>query len=456
MTWRSSAENFGRRSSVLVLFSLTILVGSSAALAAASGNHVDRSAVTPRTGPVAVVKTLGAGKDPGSVALNTNNKDVYVANSGSANVTVVSTTTNTVVKSIKVGVDPRVVLYDPHNQKVYVLNGGPSTVSVIASNNTVSATITLGATTAINMIYDPANGAVYALSYKILTNFTLAYHLTRMNPSTNAITTLNVGSGTEYVVYDPATLDLVAAGSEANALTIVNSTTNALHTIALTGLYPSFLLYSPGTKDVYALDEGVGIHGITRTGNVSVLSTSNTIVATIKTANNPLSATAVPTSNEVYVLGAPLANVSGHKFPNGTVTVIGSNNKITTTIKVGREGVVATFDPANGDVYVPCVLSNVTDVINGTTNSLVGSPVPSKQYPGYAVYDPLHKEVLVFGDSNETGTPQPTDMTVISAANARVTTLMLGRGDVGGGVLDPTNSDGYLSNEAGNSISVVH
>jgi YVTN family beta-propeller protein len=69
----------------------------------------------------------------------------YIANSGSNNVSVIDSSTNTVVATVTVGNSPHGVAVTPDNTHVYVTNDGSDTVSVIdTSTNTVVATVTVG------------------------------------------------------------------------------------------------------------------------------------------------------------------------------------------------------------------------------------------------------------------------------------------------------------------------
>ncbi|MGP8067537.1 MAG: YncE family protein [Thermoplasmata archaeon] len=437
-----------------------VLLTLSSASAMAAGTPVHARATVPPSGlatdaAISVLKNVAVGKAPVGVAYDPTNKEIYVADSGAGKVSVINGTTNLVVKTLTVGTKPETLLYDPHNARMYVLNLGSHSVTVIRSNNTIAATVSISATEIYNLVYDPTNGAVYALSYEFAPPTSVFYNLSKINPTTNAVTKIKVGVGASSLLYDPATLDLVVADSSVNALSIVNSSTNAVTTVTLTGNYPSSLLYNPANKDVYALDAGYFTKGVTKTGNVSVLSSSNKIVATVKVAKLPISATLDPTSNKVFVVSSGSPNATTGKFPNGVVTVISSTNAVVATVTVGKEALVSSYDPATQDIYMPCGQSNATYVINGTTNVLVGSPIPSKQYPLVGVYDPGTKDMLVAGDSNTTGTPQTTNVTVISTTNTRVTTLILGKGPVDGFAYDPSNLDAYCSNEAAATVSVI-
>ena len=387
-----------------------VLLTLSSASAMAAGTPVHARATVPPSGLATDCRHLGpqerrGGQGAGGSGVRPDQQGDLCRGFGRREGLRINGTTNLVVKTLTVGTKPVTLLYDPHNARMYVLNLGSHSVTVIRSNNTIAATVSISATEIYNLVYDPTNGAVYALSYEFAPPTSVFYNLSKINPTTNAVTKIKVGVGASSL-YDPATLDLVVADSSVNALSIVNSSTNAVTTVTLTGNYPSSLLYNPVNKDVDALDAGDFTKGVTKTGNVSVLSSSNKIVATVKVAKLPISATLDPTSNKVFVVSSGSPNATTGKFPNGVVTVISSTNAVVATVTVGKEALVSSYDPATQDIYMPCGQSNATYVINGTTNVLVGSPIPSKQYPLVGVYDPGTKDMLVAGDSNTTGTPR--------------------------------------------------
>jgi YVTN family beta-propeller protein len=72
-------------------------------------------------------------------------RTVYVVNSLSNTVSVISTDTNTVVATIPVGSYPRRVAFTPDGSKAYVTNYNSNTISVIdVSTHTIIATVPVG------------------------------------------------------------------------------------------------------------------------------------------------------------------------------------------------------------------------------------------------------------------------------------------------------------------------
>ncbi|MFY9983851.1 MAG: YncE family protein [Chthoniobacterales bacterium] len=89
-----------------------------------------------------VVATIPVGPQPQGVVVSPNSETVYVANIGSASVSVINAATNTVTFTISVGNTPDGLAITPDGTTLYVANNADNTVSVIAtSNNSVTATV---------------------------------------------------------------------------------------------------------------------------------------------------------------------------------------------------------------------------------------------------------------------------------------------------------------------------
>ncbi len=85
---------------------------------------------------------MNVGSVPWEIIGTPNGTKVYVANSGSDNISVIDTTNNTVIATGNVGSIPVGVAASPDGTHVYVANNASNNVSVInTTTNTVTATI---------------------------------------------------------------------------------------------------------------------------------------------------------------------------------------------------------------------------------------------------------------------------------------------------------------------------
>jgi YVTN family beta-propeller protein len=199
-----------------------------------------------------VVATVGVGAGPDGVAYDGGNGYVYVANSGSDTVSLISGTT--VVATVGVGSAPEGVAYDDGNGYVYVVNSGSDTVSVI-SGTTVVATVSVGSAPR-GVAYDGGNGYVYVANFGPSTVSVIS--------GTTVVATVSVGSGPDGVAYDGGNGYVYVTDHSASTVSVISGTT-VVATVSV-GSEPFGVGYDGGNGDVYVPNYG--------TSNVSVLATS--------------------------------------------------------------------------------------------------------------------------------------------------------------------------------------
>jgi YVTN family beta-propeller protein len=424
---------------IAILVALAILLVPSSGGVGISGQA--RSVVSGFSSSPVTTINVTVGKSPGPMVYDPSNGYVYVWNTGSHNISVISGVTNTVITSIRVKGVASSLIYCPSNEEVYAASS--YNLSIINGTSNTVVKIVKGPSAGFgSAAYDPTNGAVY---YTPLGVTQYPSNLSKINKATNKLTLIPVGSSAAGVIYDPATRSIVVSNFDTNSLSVVNSSTNAVTNVVLpVGQAPYFMTYDPGNKDVYLPDWG---RTSDATGNVSVLGPSNTIVATLTVGPCPWTATYDPADRAMYVL---MRSGIGHCGAFTTVSVISSTNTIVASLVVGKNpSPVATYDPKNQEVFVPCRMSNATYFIDGTTNTLLKSTVKSPE-PFVAFYDPGNHDMLVFGPRLSSFT---LCVAVISPSNSRLALLTLGKGWGGGLAYDPANDDVYIT--LGHSVAVI-
>src|SRR5439155_158405 len=142
-----------------------------------------------------VIATVSVGNYPVGAAYNSGNSYVYVANSVSNSVSLISGTTVVATVPIGYGASPLGVAYNSGNGYVYVSNYGQNTVSVI-DGTTVIATVPVGTCT-YAVAYDSLNGYVYVTNYAdfIRGNVTVI-------SGTTVVAWIPVGEYPDAVAYD--------------------------------------------------------------------------------------------------------------------------------------------------------------------------------------------------------------------------------------------------------------
>jgi YVTN family beta-propeller protein len=443
---KMSVRYFRLGAGVAVLLVVVLVSGATATNAHATGAPPRLDVAVASLAPT--VKAVTVGTDPAIATYDPANREVYVGNTGSGTVSAVNSTSY-VVKSIAVGKDPLDIVYSASSKDVYVENFESGNISILSSSNKVVHSVTLPGTP-FTEVYDPANGDVYVVT--IGASGTLASDI---NHTTWSVKNVKLGSDAYYSAYDNASSSLVFASTALNALTVV-SAKDVTTTVNLTvGKTPAFMVYNPSDKDLYVSDLGESGTGYTKTGNVSVLSSANKIIATIKVGESPFYGSYDPASHDIFEVntgGLP----SGKSYPTTSVSVIGTGNTVLTTLTLGKGGAVATYDPNNSEMYVSCADSNKTYAINSTTNKIAAT-VKTTQYASAAIPDPaLGDEVAVgFPEfANSTSTTR-TIVTLIPASNTGTSTLTLGIGPTGGFVYDPADSGLWIVNGGSKSVSII-
>ena len=388
---------------------------------------------------VGVHYTIPVGKSPSGGAYDSKNFDVYVSNSKSNNVTVVSSVTHT-HSSLPVGKSPADITFDANNGNLYVPNTNSSNVTIISNGNKVIANPGLAKGAHPESAYvDPADGNVLVTNASSFPKANVAWLI---GNSTNKATKITLGLGySEGVAYNPSSKELYVANGVSDTLSAI-TTAGTVKTISLSG-EPLFLYPDPATGDLL-----VPIGPTTLTGNVSieVLGSSDTLVATIKVPGvfaiySGLSAYD-PYNHDVYLVGFSYSkNVS-------VAVIVSSGNSLAATLFLnkGVSALLSFYDPANGDVYLTGATKNIT-VLNQTK---VVKTVNLAQPVVLLVYDPTLKDMVGAGDVNRTTT---SILYFVSTTNT-LTSIKVGKEGVAF-LYNPKDTFVWVVNLGSNTLQLV-
>ena len=323
-------------------------------------------------------RTMLVGSSPVAMAGSSATNDLYVANSGSGNVSVVQPD-NSAVSSLTVGTTPDAVVYDSTHHDIAVANYGSDTISVISSSNTVSATISLGvsATEPVAMAFDSSNGFVYVADNGSNT-------VSVINLGTGTVTaTIPVGSHPMAIVYDSTHNEVYVANYGGGSVTAITGTTVSA-TIAV-GSQPSSIAVSP---DGYVAVTNSG------SGTVSIIYGNSLAVTTTTWTGTPYpTAIAWGAGQGEFIV---LFRTAGDDAKVST----GGTRAATASLGAGSEPSSLTSDSYSGNVYVTLWGSNEVDVLGpGTAAGLIGTFSVGTQPTG-AYYDPVTGEYYI---ANEGG-----------------------------------------------------
>ena len=299
------------------------------------------------------------GKFPVGVTYDTYNADIYVANSGSNTVSVISGFNNSDFSTIPVGGEPRGITYDPTDAEIWVTNYGSDNVSVISgATDTVVGTVALPAnSTPQGIAYDSATGFIY-VSEAGLDQVAL------INASSESFAgSLPAGDDGTSVVYDSTDALVYVANELSNNLTVYSQTTasnaHVVANISVAGM-PYGLAYDPTTDEVF------------------VSQFSNSQVSVIQPATESVQATV-----DVGAQPGAMAVDTGHStlyvdnFLQGTTSVV--------TIPIGNvtptQEFVESGLPSGATWYVNITgLPSLSATVNGGAGSTIVASLATGTY----------------------------------------------------------------------------
>lgn len=276
----------------------------------------------------------------------------YITNSGSANILVIDTATETGMAPIALppGTTPYGVAVSPDGSRVYVTHFAftGKLFAVDVATNTVLASPAVG--------MFPFGVAVHPSGNKIfVTAVQNGGKLVVVDATTFSVTSFPTGN--------PRGIDVHPDGSKIYVTDYFNDLLNVLDANTLSpmpgspiavGVSPIGVAVSADGKRAYVTNED--------SGSVSVIDTvANAVVATVAVGNNPVGVTVTPDNARVYVANS-LSN---------SVSVIdgGTNTKAAADILVGNHPYGISNDGAQ--VYVALVNDSKVVVIDRVTNAIV-------------------------------------------------------------------------------------
>jgi YVTN family beta-propeller protein len=358
-------ENLKTIFAVLILFTIILV------LSAANAVHA-----------IEVTATVPVGSAPTGVVYDSNKGEVFVANSGSNSVSVISDANNSVVATIPLqsgSLNPVDLTYDSGKGEIFVLNSPPdeisfssSTITVIAdSNNSIVATITLGFNSVVGISYDSAKGEIF-----------------------------------------------VAGQNPGGPVTIISDTNNSVVSTVLVGGHPQGIVYDSGMGETFVSVEG-------DTSNwVSVISdNSNTVVAKVTVENVPIGLAYDPGKGEIFVSGILTPELSQVVNPHIAVSVISDQtDTVVASIPMPTNTVYLTYDSKQGEIFVNYAGDNNTlSVISDSNDMVIANVTIANSSISSLAYDSSKSEIFASNPFNDTvsvmsdysappATPTPTQL----------------------------------------------
>ncbi len=313
-------------------------------------------------GAGSTITTITVGNYPVGIAYGNFTKQMFVANSLSADVSVIDSSTNTV--SYNMSLPPYLfqIAYDPVNGYLYAPDESLNKIWVFSpSGSTYSETgfINLPAGGG-GIAYDPSNQEMYITIPSLNEVVVLAPNSASI---VNTISSLPLDP--QYLAYDPSNGIMYVTSDSANAITGITGT-NSLVSVTGTFSYPKGIVYDPSNKDLYVANY--------ESKSVTVIDTNTEQeIANITITGQKVYGIAYdPVNSYIYVTDYYDTVTS---LVGTTVSIINSTtNDYVGSITVGLEPQGIAYDPANGDMYVTNTVSDTVSVISSPSVSISPSP----------------------------------------------------------------------------------
>jgi YVTN family beta-propeller protein len=336
-----------------------------------------------------LLTTVNTGTTPVAAAANRATNQIYTANYGSNNVTVIDGATNNTT-TVGAGQNPYDVRVNPVTNKIYVLNycgNDPScqsngTVTVIdgATNNT----------TTVNVGTAPFQAAVNTVTNQIYVSNSAGNTVTVIDGLTNNTTNVTVGNGPAGLAVNSVTNKIYVPNFADGTVTEIDGGTLTSTTVQAGGS-PIELAINAITNQIYVANQ--------TSNTVTVIDGATNNTSTVNVDLTPAWIAVNQVTNQIYV-----AN-----FGSNTVTLIDGTTLNTTPVTVGNSPSELVVDSVTNKVYVANYADNSMTMIDGATNNVTTIAVGNS--PGAIENNVVTNRVYVENYADST-------VSVIAGANA--------------------------------------
>ena len=255
---------------------------------AEQGVSVGQGVGSPASPASTPIVTIPVGTAPVDLAYDSGKGEVFVANQGSYNVSVINGATNGVVVSVPVGNSPEGVAYDSGKGEVFVANYGSNNVSVISDvTNTVVTSIPVGSNP-MGVAYDSGKGEVFVAN-EASNNVSVISGVTN-----TVVTSIRVGTAPWSLAYDNVNGEVFVANMGASTVSVISDVTNTVVTSIPVGNTPEGVAYDSGKGEVFVANQG--------SYNVSVINgATNGVVVSFPVRNRPAAVVYDSANGYLYV-----------------------------------------------------------------------------------------------------------------------------------------------------------
>ena len=202
--------------------------------------------------------------EPFGVSYDSNNGNLYVADFGTNNTTVIDGSNNSIIKTIPVSDAPTGIAVNSSSGNVYVTSyeyfGNVSLIN--GTTNTVVKTIPVG-NGSDAIAFDSFNGYVYVAN-------TLSQNVSIINGTTNTVVkSIPVGNGPEGIAFDQSNGYVYVANYASSNVSVINGNTNTVVKTIPVGIDPQAVAFDSSNGNLYVTDAYSGMVSIISTTPIS-------------------------------------------------------------------------------------------------------------------------------------------------------------------------------------------
>ncbi len=378
-----------------------------------------------------VVANISVWNGSVAVAYDNGKKETFVANeNGTAltgNVSVIADVNDTVLKNVTVGTSPVALAYVPTRSEIFVANSGSNNVSILrdGNNSTVLVNLTVGSKPVV-LVYDAGKHLVWVADEG--SDNILGISVT----TDKVVASVPVGVQPVALAYDSKKKEVFVANYFSGNVSIVSDASDKVIASVPVGTGPDALAYDPTNKEVVVANSF--------TDNVSIISDLyNTVVAHASVGGDPAGIAFDTATDRLYVANSATDNVS--VLAGLTSTVVG-------TVAIAATPDAVAFDSGTDEQFVANTLSNTVDIVSGTSNSILAT-VRVGTDPTSLAYDSGQGRMFVanHGSNNVSIISDSTDKVVQS--------IPVGFGPAGL-TYDPVRDEILVANSESNNVSVIN
>jgi YVTN family beta-propeller protein len=301
------------------------------------------------TDPGSEMRSVKVGAAPVSIAVNSVNGRVYVANSGDGSVSVLDGTSDAVVATIPVGSHPYSIATDSATGKVYVTHTYGDQLTILDGATNAAVDLKTGSSDLIAI--NSRTGTIYLLHY--------GGAVTTIDGTSQKMTSTPVGKHAWALTLDDVTGTVYVARIEDADLAAVNGHSSGA-SILPAGAIPCAIAVNSKANILYVANYG--------DSTVTVInSTTGRGIATIPVGEHPKAIAFDPIRNFVYV-----ANTS-----NSTVSVIDAEkNSVVATLPAGKSPYALAVAPGSNSLYVANEADDNSSTVVDLSAIRKGAPLP--------------------------------------------------------------------------------